>query len=92
MDDEGQFEQHPSGTLRGESTWPAERIPGMLDAEQAHRPLDSSFVQGFKHALFTDEAVGETFNYLDDDTEGSIHVSNPTNSNVRHFSHLVAIS
>ena len=77
MGDENWLGRDPSGTLQEESTWPAERTPGRLDAERAHRPLDSSFVHSFKLALANDQAAGATINYVNDANEGSIYVSNP---------------
>jgi hypothetical protein len=88
VDNEGFEQDHIHGS---ESTWPAERVPGKLDAEQANRPLDSSFMQSFKHALLADEAANETCDFLDDDNEDLIHVSDVYNSQVGSFIHVVAI-
>ena len=71
----------------GESTWPAERVPGRLDAAQANRTLESSFMQSFKHALLGAEGVNETVEYLNDASEGLIHRLDPSNTEVRTHSH-----
>jgi hypothetical protein len=76
MEDGNLLGRDPSDTPQGESTWPAERTPGRLDAEQAHRPLDSSFVQSFKLALTSDQAASTTSNYINDANQGSIYISN----------------
>ena len=61
---------HPSSTQppsRDESSWLAERTPARLDAERAHRPLDPTFVQSFKHAVLSDGT--NDVQYLTDATE-----------------------
>lgn len=65
-----------------ESEWPAERVPGRLDAEHANRPLGAPFMQSFKHALLGDQAVGEIVEYLNDSNEDSIHASDLLSSDV----------
>ena len=65
-----------------ESTWLAERVPGRLDAEQANRPLESAFMQSFKHALLCDVEAQETTEYLNDQNEDLIHVHDPTDTAV----------
>jgi hypothetical protein len=92
MDEENWLGRDPSDALQGESTWPAERTPGRLDAEQAHRPLDSSFVRSFKLALAGDHGAGTTISYVNDTNEGSIYVSNPESPRVRHFPPLRGVS
>lgn len=65
-----------SKQLRQEDTWLDTRSPTRLDAEDAHRPLDDSFVQSFKHALRS-EAHQHTINYLNDETEQLLFASSP---------------
>jgi hypothetical protein len=65
-----------------ESTWPAERVPGWLDAEQANRPIGSSFMQSFKHALLRDQGAGEIIEYLSDSNADLIQALDPSSSNV----------
>ncbi len=67
---------------RNESTWPAERVPGKLDAQQANLPIASSFMESYKHALLVDESGDETFEYIDDDSEALLHQFESQNSNV----------
>ena len=59
----------PTTEAQEESSWLDKRTPTGQDVENAHRPLDPSFVQYFKHELTNSNAYGFVCEYLNDETE-----------------------
>lgn len=82
MGDGDESPHRPASTPPGDASWPAERTPGRFDSVHGNRPLETSFVQSFKHALMADQGAAGTFSYLDDTNETLVEVFGPSNSRV----------
>lgn len=78
---EGELSPSTQPPSRDDSSWLVERTPARLDAERAHHPLDSGFVQFFKHAVLGNAA--NDVQYLNDTTESFARASGLQNMHVR---------
>jgi hypothetical protein len=58
-----------------EGTWPGEWDPARQDAEMAHNPLKTSFVETFKKALLADESTPNAIQYFETAAQSPLNTS-----------------
>lgn len=66
-----------------EGTWPGEWDPALQDAEMAHNPLKTSFVDSFKKALLADESTPSTIQYFATAAQSPLNTTSESEQGVR---------
>lgn len=66
-----------------EGTWPGEWDPARQDAEMAHNPLKTSFVESFKKALLADKSTPNTIQYFKAAAQSPLNTSSESEQGVR---------
>jgi hypothetical protein len=66
-----------------EGAWPGEWDPALRDAEMAHNPLKTSFVDSFKKALLADDTTPNAIQYFETAAQSPLNTSSESEQGVR---------
>jgi hypothetical protein len=68
-----------------EGAWPGEWDPALQDAERAHNPLKTSFVDTFKKALLAHESIPNPIQYFEAAAQSPLNTSSEAEQGVRFW-------